>query len=768
MKKRFAWFLPVAALALSVFVTACSDDLSEDSHYKTPDWLKGNAYEVLQKEGNYTTFLKGIDLTGYQSIVGGKSILTVMAPDDAAFSEFLQKKGYSSIEQMYEAEPTYTSNLIGFHLMYYAFDWSKLVNFRPDGGDSETEESKETMAGYYYKHRTHSQDPVEQMRVKMTAGATTDTLLNIYHYQRYLPVFSNKLFETKQIDAEYNYEYFFPETSWETKSNADGYFNVANAEVSDDDNVITDNGYLYHVSKVLEPMLTIYDELKQNSNYSQFLKLYDTYSTYTTADDETNTSLGYIAYQHSHGSLPPIAWEWPVSSWRSVSTLERAGYNLFAPSNTAISNFFQTYWTAQDGYTSFDDLDPLITEYFIKQSFSDERFIVFPEEIKNGTVLTEYQTPINIDPDEVTYRKICCNGALYGMDKMNAPAIFSSVVGPAFKATKYINYLYALDASSLILALASDKADFVTLIPNNQQFENNEPSIRLYTTTTGNELQQYSAEAGAYVSVGSTTLRNIVNMHTATNVSELQTQGTQIVETNTAYNYWYVVDGKITTNALFNQQLEPTYTGDPFVSFSPILKDGQPWDNGSAYSYDAPSLFEAASGDGLAHKLAVGNDKNYPYYLFSQLLQKAGLVTGTTLNSSIITTTDTRFICFVPTNEAIAAAIKSIPGCSALSVVDGAITGTLSSTNKTLLANYLRNYFITNDMNSFTSYPYPGSTCNGRFLTPGGKDIIITDNGTSISAAFDGGTAVSVTSKYHYLPFAFTDGGFHLIDGILQ
>ena len=42
-------------------------------------WLKGNAYEVLQKEGNYSIFLHGIDLTGNDGVVAGKSIVTVAA-----------------------------------------------------------------------------------------------------------------------------------------------------------------------------------------------------------------------------------------------------------------------------------------------------------------------------------------------------------------------------------------------------------------------------------------------------------------------------------------------------------------------------------------------------------------------------------------------------------------------------------------------------------------------------------------------------------------
>lgn len=759
----------MAAFLLFGGFASCVEDLSEDDHYKAPDWLKGNAYEVLQGEGNHSLFLRGVDLSDYKDIVAGKSVVTVMAPDDDAFRTFLNDKGYTSIDELNERDHQYLNKLIGYHLMYYAYDWAKMVNFRPTDGDAATEEDKEVMAGYYYKHRTRSIDPIEEVRVKLTPNASSDTLINLYHYERYLPVLSNKLFETKGIDAAYNYQYFFPNTEWNGLSGGKGGFNVANAKVKDADNVVTDNGYLYHVDHVIEPLNTIYDELKNNPDYSQFLSLYDGYSTYEVADDETCTSLGYQVYVHSHGSLPPIAWEWPVLSWSALDKLEYQGYNVFAPSNEAIDNFFQTYWTKDGGYETLDDLDPLILQYFIMQSFSADRFIAFPEEIKDGKVLTSYGTPVNIDPDNVTDRKMCSNGTLYGMDNMGAPAIFSSVAGPAFKDTTYVSYLYALHGSDVLLPLASNKTDFVTLMPTNKQFANTDPAIRLYTTTTGRELQQYSSDAGDFVAMGKSAMENIAQMHIAQNVSALSETGTQVVATQVPYNYWFVKDGEITTNALFNELLNPDNNGkSPFVSLKRIPGD---WDNGSSYGYGATAIFEAASGDGLSHRLAVCNDKNYSYYMFAQLLQKAGLIDTKTssLVASIVGDED-RFFVFIPTNAAIEARLADIPGCSKLTVNNGTLEGTPSTTDKTNLANYLRSYFVTSLMNSFTAYPYVGSSCKGEFLTTGAYKLNVTDTGSGLTVGFvgTGHTTADVIPDYYCLPFAFNDGGFQLIDGILE
>jgi len=680
---------------------------------------------------------------------------------------FLQKKGYSSVEDMFQQAPKELKKTIGFHLMYYAYDWDKLVNFRPNEGDGASAEQKEEDAGLWYKHRTHSQDDMEQMRGLLNS---VDTTVTVYHYERFLPVLSNRFFETKGIDAKSNYEYFFPENTWDVSGEG---FCVANASVTDKDAVVTDNGYLYHINQVLPPMETIYETLKENSNYSDYIALYDQYAMFTEAANETSEKVGEIVYTLTHNGLPNIAMEWPVTDYRQMSTLESTAYNIFAPSNQAMSRFFQNYWTAENGYSSINDLDPLILQYFIMQSFASDKNPVFPEEIRNGLVETSYGTPININPDEVTDRLFCENGIIYGMNDMEAPAIFSSVVGPAFKDTTYQCFLYTLDKSELVLSLASDKSNFVTLVPSNLQYNQNEPKMRLNTTTAGRLLEVYSDLDANYITVGQSQAQDIVNMHTAPNITQLKSDGTQVVETNVAFNYWFIHNGQITTNARFNQQLNPEYTGTPFVPFKEITNNGQPWSNGRAYAYEAADLFVQASGDGMEHLLAVGNDKNYEYYLFSQLLQKSGLADTKNGLLTSLASAGNRLVAFVPTNEAIQQNLSKIPGTAKLTIgSDGTLSGTPTSAQKSELANYLRNYFVSSMMNTITTYPYPGSSFNGTYLTMKGTNLYVQSMADDITISTDteaGVSApVSVSQKYNGLPFAFSDGCLQFIDGILE
>jgi uncharacterized surface protein with fasciclin (FAS1) repeats len=733
---------------------SCDDKM--DEHYKIPDWIKGSAYDVLASEGDYSIFLEGVEKAGFSTIVKGKGILTVMAPNDSAFAIYLQKKGYSSIDDI--ALPD-LKKLIGFHLVYYAFDWDKFVNFRPEEGDGADEESKNFMAGYFYKYRTKSSD-----NVTVEFDSVQNMNVNVYHLERFLPVFSYKLFQTKGIDAKSNYEYFYPDSKWTGGSNG---FNISNASVKNTDNVISSNGYVYFIDQVLEPLETIYTELKNNySEYSIFFDLYNSYTNYVLESELTkNFGQGSNLYLHSHGDLPPIAYEWPVSSYSSITALSNVCYNIFAPTNIALNTFFNEYWK-EGGYTTFNSLDPLVLYYFIMQSFTRTNTIIFPEEISKGIALTKFNTPIKINPENVKLRKMCANGALFGLDKMEAPAIFSSVAGPAFKYKDKRNFLYSLSGSDLLLSLASNESSFITLMPSENQFI--KENMRLSTLVTGNVLQKYSDDAGTYVDLTSSEMANIVNIHVSNGQSKLPETGSKVLETNVAFNYWYIYDGRITTNVLFNQYLNPDFSGDPFVKFTEIKNGNKSWDNGSSYTYEHEGMFKADESDGLEYALAICNDARYPYYLFSQLLQKAGLVVESDITFIM---KDTRFIAFIPTNEAIKKSIASIPGASSLTVTgSGALNGSVTSTNKVKLANWLRSFFITSDLNTFIGYPYPGAGIAGDFDTYGNEKLNLIDKGAGfpLSVKFKSQSKqVDVISKYHYFPFAFKDGCFHLIDDIL-
>ena len=769
--KRFLKLVALGLLSFPMVFCSCEDEMTDDPHYK-PQVRTGSAYQQLKNAGNYSIFLEGVDLAGFTSIMDGKALMTVMAPDDEAFKQYLEREGYASIKAMYDEDPQLVTRLIGFHMLYYAYDWKKMVNFDPQNGDGIAEEEElNPLDGLYFKQRTYSSQPMT-----LEYNSVLDENVKVYHFDRLLPIFSNKMFETMGVDAKSNYEYFYPNSTWRGSRGSEGGFNIANAAVLDSTNVITDNGYLYHIDQVLDPVESLYMTLKKNPKYSRYVTLYDTYSTYVEdATLSTDFGGGDKVYLHQHDgtmTLPNIACEWYNSDYKKYAENSRYGYNIFAPSNEAIDKLFQSYWKEGCGYDSFEELDPLILQMFIMQTFANQvdgaylRAPIFPERIKKYGVYSTYETPILVDPDKVEDRYVCSNGFLYGMDEMQVPAIFSSVVAPAFNDAAYRNHLYALSTSGLIVSLASDAMDFVAMIPDTAKYA--EANMPIQKSGNGYVIKEWDDVNGVYGDMSASTAQGIVNMHVAPNISELPTEQGKVavIETNTPFNYWFVKDGEITTNVLFNQQLSPEYTGNPFVKFTPLYEGS----NGQAYSYEGKELFRAGTGDGLERTLSICNDVNYPYYLFSQLLQKSGLAVEGTMPTIIAP--DSRFIAFVPTNEAIKKSIADIPGASGLKIADDyRVSGSLNNTNKSKLAAYLRSYFISSILTPFAKYPYPGAGVQGEFVTFGDNTLKVVDNGEILQVNFADGenaTPVNVVGDYGYLPFAYQDGCFHFIEDVLK
>jgi uncharacterized surface protein with fasciclin (FAS1) repeats len=247
LKKRI-----LCIVSLVLLLTSCVSEF--EKYYTTPDWLKGNAWEVLEKRGNFKLFLAAVERSSFKDLVQGKGQITVLAPSDDAFQAYLDKKGYASVNDI-PTENGELDKLIGYHLVYYSFSKNAFEDYKPDGI-----ESVNPFKGIYYKFRTKSRDGISWEKNPTT---DQDDSVRVMHKDRFLPVFSHNLFSSMAIDAKSNYEFFYPESTW----TGDEGFNVSNASVTEYA-IITDNGYVYVVNKVIEPLETVYTELTKSADFS--------------------------------------------------------------------------------------------------------------------------------------------------------------------------------------------------------------------------------------------------------------------------------------------------------------------------------------------------------------------------------------------------------------------------------------------------------------------------------------------------------------------
>lgn len=786
--------LGFALLAVTASLSSCSD---MDDYFETPGWLRGSIYQTLTDDGNYSIFLTGAEKAGYRPLMEGKSILTVMAPTDEQMTKYLQANyNTTDITSLSQSE---LQKLIGFHILYYSFDKEMLVNFRPAEGDGATDEEKLLNAGLYHKFRTRSQDAVTKEYGLVNAETMDSAMVNVYHLERYVPVFSHLMFRTKTIDAAKNYNYFFP-----GKWRGDGGFNVANAGV-DEYAVMTSNGYIYRIDEVLKPLETIYTELQKRPNYSRFLKMYDQYGIYKI--DETLTSTyGKVAeggtevedlYQHYHDNgynMAPIALEWPVSDYTKVVDLASKSYSVFAFSNNAFESFFNDFW-GQGGYTSMDDpdLQEPIRDLLLNSFTSESMF--FPEEFDKSLVENKVDpknpVAIHINHADVAQenRVICSNGVFYGCDELTPPAKYGSVTGPAFQNKKYTFFLNMLNASGLTNTLSLETEKYIMLYPSNEQMTARE-GYQWKSDGTGTLVK---LEGTTETNVGSSTKSATIYAHVASpsdGNTILPTSGKKVIKAFSTDKtlYWYLKDGKLTNSIRFNDLLKyadnQSTEADVWTTFDfiPYRGDNDGWTNGHAYEYK-DLLFHGdydASRYSSYVNLMVNqrSDSSTEFYAWIQLLIKAGLIT--TDGSTLLCSSNDPALMFIPKTDAVNAAIAAgkIPGITGTSIEDAVVD------DNEALELYLKSYFVPLSTAVMSNFPYPGwgenTTTYGGLITLDQDEIDATvatrlniyDDGNTLSvgrklrSGVEQGT-VKVSNAYDSFPFTFADGPVHILEDVL-
>lgn len=654
MKKGISGLL-ITILSIFLF-GGCEKEM--DKYYERPDWLSGSAYEVLQKKGNYSLFLQGIEKAGYKEMLAGHGLCTVFAPDDDAFRKYLREHHYTDIADI----PADSLNmLISFHLLKYQYNRDLLIDFRPSGI-----QNAETGQGIYYKHQTYAKAGIDMVENKYGRR------FQIYRNAKQLPVFSSLLFEGKKISGEYNYKYFFPNSVWRGDANT---LHVANAGVKEYD-LPTDNGYIFLIDEVLRPLRTLYEVLHERDDYSEFTALYDKFGTfsYSSALSASYAPTGDSLYIYGHSPLPSIYGEetgslldFSYGQAVPVSSLTGNAYNLYAPSNVALDDFLKNYLS---GYASYDEVPYLPLFYLLSEHAPRTRSIVFPEEIKQRKINSDFGLIYDFDVDQVAYREMCSNGPFYGLKEVVVPIVYRSVTGDVLGSPDYKIFTHMLYKTGEMMQLVNAEGltnKFTIFAIPDAVF--NEWGY-FYKVDASGAFKEATVQMEDGKSVTSAAMMAITDMHVvAQEITDFNK--TAIYETKGG---GYV---KVWNGGIFGEEKN----AKPYEveKVRPVNKTT----NGVTYHVSG-IMSPVQKEGGMTLNTVLQYDE---YREFYSLLQKAGLLNS---KQEVVLFDQTKFMLFIPTNEVLRRAAATIPQEPAA------------------LVEWLKYYFVSLNYNSILSYIYPG------------------------------------------------------------
>ena len=448
----------VILLVNLLLLSSCGDDWNNRIP-ETSSLQKGFTNEILQNRGNFTIFLDAMEKAGYGDLLHGKGLSTIFAPTDNVFKRYLKKHGYESIDDI---DPEALRVLIGYHIIKYSYSMTEFLDFQP------TQNSDHVLPGVCYKHRTQVRDAIST-RFDPVSGRT----LKIFNREKYLPVFNSNMFISLGIkDQESEYKYFYPRSNW--YGDVDRIY-PANAGVSEAA-IPTDNGYLYIIDQVIEPLRTVHQVMEDPTlDYTLMCELYDRFPNYKYDADisskyaEAGDSLFIFYHMNTPNfALLDIANEW-TSDREDWKLLGRDACNGFVPNNKAMEDFFKEYWqdpSLSQKYESYETIDRLALFYLINNHFIRSQGPTFPQHIREG-LMNSWGYPYNFDVDvDVKHREVCGNGMMYGIQKVEVPAIFETATRPVFQSPKYRMFSYMLMKAGMLSLIANKERKITLFLPS--------------------------------------------------------------------------------------------------------------------------------------------------------------------------------------------------------------------------------------------------------------------------------------------------------------
>lgn len=441
---------------------ACSDEWKKKDEVTGDGLKRGTAYEILEKRGNYTVFLDAVNRIGYRDLLDGKGLSTIFVPNDEAFKSYFTQHNIS--DGLNGIDTASLELLIGQHILKYAYRRQELNNFQPQSG-------MEDLPGVNYKHPTVVMPPVRNFYSEKDRRN-----VKVYSNTRYLPVFTTNMFNSLGISEEYNYEYYYPNSTW----NNERGIAAANALLTSDE-IETDNGYIYTVDQVIEPLHTVYEAMEANDQYSIMKSIFDKFLTFSYNADASKKyaapgdSLFNIGVESTKNfPLSCLADEWTSNGVWETPQFTNA-FNAFIPTNEAMEQFFNDYWQDEasqlpEYYDSYESLDKLQLYYLLENHILVNN-PAFPDRIKE-VLRNSWGYPFSFDPDaDAIEKEMCTNGAFIGITQVQIPAIFTSVTRQVFQSPNYLMFAYMLAKAGLLPTLANNEAEITLFIPSNQALE---------------------------------------------------------------------------------------------------------------------------------------------------------------------------------------------------------------------------------------------------------------------------------------------------------
>ncbi len=601
-------------------IISCKEDLELSDKYARPDWLAGKLFIQIKSRPELSQFARCLEITGYDTIINTSGSYTVFAPDNDAFTLYLQSHpGYNSVTDI---PPDELNRIVKFHIVQNPWSKLQLRSLDVHGWIDSTDINNDKPKGFKRETLLRDKDPKYGVKVNENKViAIVDTLLTDWYRRqatdsrKYAPVFYNEYFNI--FDLSSNDFTFYFERPFDSPN--DIYF-VSGKIITGD--IFAENGFIHVIDRVIEPLKNAYQILSTKNDdisYSKFLDLVDIFPEFLYNRERTiaqpGADLGYTVDSLFDISFPKLAFN--ITNEQTKAPLGTVGlpgnvsiryhHGLIAPTNDAFDAFISEYIAGPDNWGSLKE-----TPLHIKRMMANTQMsynAIYPSDFYKGFYNGEKDI-IYVDPSTIIHKEFGSNCSFIGVNKMIVPRAFKSITGPIYLQRGYSIAMYAIEKTGLLPALKKESNNYLLYAESdlNLRFD----SSLIYNPINDRfSLFQTSGDQFQEISLSTNELRRLILNHIGVEIPNGIAKKEFI--RNLAGNF--LIFNNETGEVSGTAPSTIGYSGEEQVNVFPKQISTNA-DNG--ITYNISNWFNFASVD-LFQKIST----SFPY--FHNLLKKAGL-----------------------------------------------------------------------------------------------------------------------------------------------
>lgn len=643
---RYSKYWILAGLIL--LMVACTD-FTDSEIYQPPDNLEGKLYDQITNAENsdLSAFATCLELSGLSEIINRTGYYTVFAPTDDAFQIYFDN--HPEYNRLVENIPLVElEKIVRFHIVQNGWTLDQLRSLDFQGWIDPENPFYNKPKGY--KRATILMDSLKKEWIKVdkfesqiVKEASADAYRIVFPDSRkYVPLFYQEYFDVFDYKSE-DYEFYFNRA-----------FEGGNLIYYADGKLLTneipaENGFIYKIDRVVEPMDNIQQILEKKEDYSDFLSLIYSFPRFKLDLDETFNQAGAregltvdTLFSLSFPDLEfSINKEITGQITSTVNYTLREHNSIIAPTNAALDELYNDIILSSSGYphyTKKSAVPDAITKIIINSHMASE--LLYKNDFTEGFTNGE-KDHVTIDPASVIDVQYGSNGAFLGVNKAIVPFAFKSIAAPVYLRPGYQTFFNAIEYTSILPALTKSDVNYSFYIIEDDFLSTDSSLLLIWDDIDDNKFHfnAFDREKERFARIKKNDLTKWMMNQIV--VEEPEGIARKEFIENLGGNYIIVNNEENSVQGALSSVYG--FAGDSAVTLYP-QKLEEPTENGSTYKVSGWFLNSVSS----LYNVLSSHTK------FLNLLDKTGLAEKITFRMLFLSETE-NYTVLVPTDEALEA-----------------------------------------------------------------------------------------------------------------